>query len=259
MSIAKKVVVVAGVGNGSGTGAAVARLFSKEGYAVALLARDKDSLDKFEKELNDLPGGEAVAFPLSSYSAEAITSAWTSIKQRFTNPTYEIRVAVWNAGHTVFKKFLDVTPEDVQQSTQVNIVGAFSFSREAILTFKENTLEAGNGKRGALIFTGATASLRGNVFTSAFASAKFALRALSQSLSKEFGKENIHVAHAIIDGGEPYRSWARVSLSKGPEWEQNEDVRLNAESIANSYLYLVKQDRSAWTWELDLRPAHEKW
>ncbi|KXN84436.1 hypothetical protein AN958_12620 [Leucoagaricus sp. SymC.cos] len=252
MSTAKKVVVVAGVGNGTGTGAAVARLFSRKGYAVALLARGKDSLSKLEKELNESPG---VTFPLSSYSAEAITSAWASIKQRLSNPTYEIRVAVWNAVHAVFKEFLDVTPEDVEQSTQVNIMGGFSFSREAVLTFKENALEAGNGKRGTLIFTGAASSVRGNLFTSAFAPAKFALRALSQSLNKEFGKENIH---SIINGA-ILTDWIRAIVSKGPEWEQNEDARLNPESIANSYLYLVRQDRSAWTWELDLRPAHEKW
>ncbi|KAF5345652.1 hypothetical protein D9756_011244 [Leucocoprinus leucothites] len=255
MASTKKVIVVAGVGNGGGTGAAVARLFAKEGYAVALLARAKDSLILFEKQLNEIPHGEAVAFPLSSYSTEAIKTAWASIKERFKSPSYEIRVAVWNTGYGVFKKFLDVTVEDIEQSMHVNSVAAFAFSREAILTFKENSLEGGNGKRGALIFTGATASLRGNVFTSAFASGKFALRALSQSLNKEFGKENIHVAHVIIDG--VIRT--ERNRDKGSEWEQNEDIRLNAESIANSYLYLVRQDRSAWTWELDLRPAHEKW
>ncbi|KAF9002184.1 hypothetical protein BDQ17DRAFT_1542485 [Cyathus striatus] len=112
-----------------------------------------------------------------------------------------------------------------------------------------------NGKRGTLLFTGATASLRGNAVTSAFASGKFGTRALSQSLAKEFGKQNIHVAHAIIDGS----ILTDQSKNCGPEWEKNEDVRLNADSIASSYLYLVNQDRSAWTWELDLRPAHEKW
>ncbi|KAJ3576324.1 hypothetical protein NP233_g496 [Leucocoprinus birnbaumii] len=247
MASTKKVIVVAGIGNGGGTGAAVARLFSKEGYAVALIARGRDSLSTLEKELNEAPHGEAAAFPLSSYSAEAVQAAWASIKERFSRPSYEIRAAVWNTGHGAFKKFLDVTPEDIEQVAQVGTIAAFAFSREAILTFKENSLENEIGKRGALIFTGATASLRGNVFTSAFAAGKFATRALSQSLNKEFGKENIHVAHVIIDG--VIRT--DRTHAKGLEWEQNEDLRLNAESIANSYLYLVKQDRSAWTWELD--------
>lgn len=111
----------------------------------------------------------------------------------------------------MFKKFLDVTPEDIEQSTQVNIIAAFAFSRQAILTFKENEIEAGNGKRGALVFTGATASLRGNVFTSAFASSKFALRALSQSLSKEFGKENIHVSCQCLL---PCTAWTKSSSAR---------------------------------------------
>jgi NAD(P)-dependent dehydrogenase (short-subunit alcohol dehydrogenase family) len=88
-----------------------------------------------------------------------------------------------------------VTPEDVEQSFQVNVAAAFAFSRQAILTFKENQIDGETGKRGALVLTGATASLRGNVFTSAFSSAKFASRSLSQSLNKEFGKDNIHVCH----------------------------------------------------------------
>ncbi len=93
----------------------------------------------------------------------------------------------------MFKKFLDVTEEDVGKSTQL-VGGAFAFAKQAILTFKGNEIEPETGKRGALLFTGATASLRGGVMTSAFAAAKFAVRALSQSLNKEFGKENIHVS-----------------------------------------------------------------
>ncbi|KAJ3494866.1 hypothetical protein NLJ89_g10720 [Agrocybe chaxingu] len=109
-------------------------------------------------------------------------------------------------------------------------------------------IEEANGKRGALIFTGATASARGNTTTSAFAVGKFGTRALSQSLAKEFGKENIHVAHAIIDGA---ILTDRQRDRNSPEWQNNADVRLHPDSIAASYLYLVNQDRSAWTWELD--------
>ena len=131
---------------------------------------------------------------MNSYSAEDINTAWAAIQSTFPKPDYTVRAAVFNAGAGVFKKFLDVTPEDVQKSLNDNVAAAFAFSRQAILTFKENDLEEANGKRGALIFTGATASLRGNVFTSAFAAGKFGLRALSQSLAKEFGKEEIHVS-----------------------------------------------------------------
>ncbi|KAJ2917271.1 hypothetical protein MD484_g3153, partial [Candolleomyces efflorescens] len=150
-----------------------------------------------------------------------------------------------------------ITPEDIQLSLDTGVAAAFAFARQSILSFKENEIDSTNGKRGALIFTGATASIRGNVVTSAFSAAKHGARALSQSLAKEFGKENIHVSHAIIDGG------ILTDRSKGrsndPNWENNNNVRLRPESIAESYLYLVNQDNSSWTWELDLRPAHEKW
>ena len=101
---------------------------------------------------------------------------------------------MFNAGDSVFKNFLDITPDDVQNTLNV-VAAAFAYSRSAILAFKENDIEEANGTRGTLIFTGATASLRGGVFTSAFSAGKHGLRALNQSLAKEFGKENIHVAH----------------------------------------------------------------
>jgi len=100
---------------------------------------------------------------------------------------------VFNTGHLVWKSFLDTTEEDIEQSVDVNIKAAFAFSREAITTFLKNEIGE-NGARGSLIFTGATASIRGIKTTSAFAAGKFGKRALSQSLAKEFGKENIHVS-----------------------------------------------------------------
>jgi len=250
MATTKRVVVIAGVGNGTGTGGAVAHLFTKEGYAVALLARHEDSIRKLADELNQA-GGEAVAFPLSSYSAESIDSTWASIKAQFPTPKYNIRVGIWNAAEGLFKEFLNITQEEFEKATQL-VNAAFAFSKQAILTFKENEIEPENGKRGALIYTGATSSLRGNVFTSAFSPPKFALRSLSQSLNKSFGKENIHVAHVVIDGV-ILTDRVRERYAKGPEWEQNQDVRLDGMSIAKSYLYLVQQGRSAWTWELDCK------
>ncbi|KAF7986905.1 hypothetical protein HWV62_12679 [Athelia sp. TMB] len=151
--------------------------------------------------------------------------------------------------------FLELTAEEIQESVNTNIIAAFAFAREAITLFKGLELDD-KGKRGTLLFTGATASLRGNTTTSAIAAGKFGVRALSQSLAKEFGKENIHVAHAIIDGG---ILTGRARSYVPQEKLENPDALLNPESIGNSYLYLVNQDRSAWTWELDLRPAHEKW
>ncbi|KAK7684388.1 hypothetical protein QCA50_012335 [Cerrena zonata] len=253
MSTIRPILVVAGIGNASGTGAATARLFAKNGYRVALIARNADQVNNAAAEINK-SGGEAAAFPVKSYDYTDVTNVFQTIRQYQwpSQEKVEIRAALWNASHGVWKGFLDVTEEDIQASAQANIVAPFAFSRAAISAFKENDIDD-HGRRGTLLFTGATASIRGNVVTSAFAAGKHALRALSQSLAKEFGKENIHVAHAIIDGGIlTERSLARHADSKSQEeYKNNHDIRLSPESIAESYLYLTNQDRSAWTWELD--------
>ncbi|KAL0576193.1 hypothetical protein V5O48_005791 [Marasmius crinis-equi] len=256
MSSTKPVVVIAGLGSGGGTGGASARAFAKEGYSVALIARDAESLKAFESELKG-SGIDAVSFPIASYAFSDVADAFKRIRDHFSRPSYTIRAAVYNVGYVVWKSFLDLTPEDLEMSTEAHIDGAFAFSREAILDFKENSIDPSSGARGVLIHTGSTSSIRGNVTTSAGSAGKHALRALSQSLSKEFGKQNIHVAHAIINGN-ILTPFTKV-LRNDPEWEKNEAARLNPDSIAAAYVYLAKQDQSSWTWELDLRPAYEKW
>jgi NAD(P)-dependent dehydrogenase (short-subunit alcohol dehydrogenase family) len=110
-------------------------------------------------------------------------------------PTSDIRVALYNAGFGVWKPFLQITEDEVDKVTDTNLKAAFAFSREALTAFQGQSIDdsEGKGKRGTLLFTGATASLRGNTTTSSFSAAKFGVRSLSQSLNKEFGKENIHV------------------------------------------------------------------
>ncbi|KAK2462170.1 hypothetical protein APHAL10511_005802 [Amanita phalloides] len=247
-TIAKRsVLVVAGLGTGHGTGASTARIFAKAGFSVALVARGADSVETLATEINQ-SGGEAAPFPVQSYSHEEISSAWARIRERYSKPNYSIRAAVFNAASSSWKGFLDFTPQEIEKMLQANVAAAFSFSREAILEFRGNDIQEPAGKRGTLIFTGATASVRGNVTTSAFSAVKHAQRALSQSLAKEFGKENIHVAHVIIDG----------VINTGHSG-LNLSVKLEPDSIAKAYLYLAEQDSSAFTWELDLRPAHERW
>ncbi|KAK0439484.1 NAD(P)-binding protein [Desarmillaria tabescens] len=227
----KPIAVIAGLGSGSGTGAAAARLFAKEGYAIALIARGADSLKALSDEISNA-GGTAASFPIASYSTTDINAAFSQIHSHYQGQA--IRVALYNAGHGVWKPFLDITPEDLQAVTQTNIEGAFAFSKNVIQAFQVNEVDE-KGKRGSLIFTGATASVRGNVTTSAFSAGKHALRALSQSLAKEFGKQNIHVSHAIIDGG------ILTNLSRqrrnDQAWEKNEDVRLSPDGIAEVRLY----------------------
>ena len=171
-------------------------MFAKQGYKVALIARNADHLNKLAKEINE-SGGEAASFPVKDYGYQDVLGIFDTIKAHKWSEPAEVRVALWNAGSAPFKTFLNVTEEDLNLSLQNTVVGPFAFSRQAILTFQENGLDQ-KGKRGTLLFTGATASIRGNVFTSAFATAKFGLRALSQSLAKEFGKENIHVCHLLL-------------------------------------------------------------
>ncbi|TFK80679.1 NAD-P-binding protein [Polyporus arcularius HHB13444] len=242
MSTGRPLLIVAGIGNASGTGAATARAFAKGGYRVALIARNTEHLNRLVEEISGA-GGEAAAFPIPEYSYTATGDVFDKILSHAWpgGGSIELRVALWNVGVNVFGSFLNVTEKDIQSSLEVHVTAGFAFSRKVILAFKENELDSA-GSRGTLLFTGATASIRGNVFTSAFAA----------SLAKEFGKENIHVS-ILTD----------LSLSRrgnaAEAWKANPDLRLDAESIAKSYLYLVQQDRSAWTWELDLRPAHEKW
>ncbi|KAF8128691.1 hypothetical protein EV363DRAFT_1507607 [Boletus edulis] len=263
MSAIRPLFVVAGIGNGSGTGASSARLFAKLGYSVALISRGPEHLNKLASEINQ-NRGEAVPFPVPDYAPASIRAAFSSIRARFPTTNYPLRVALFNAGYGVWKPFLEITEEEVRQSLDVNVLAAFTFSREVLLEFTKNDLEqpseggkGGSRKKGTLIFTGATAAIRGNTTTSAFAAGKFGLRALSQSLAKEFGKQNIHVAHSIIDGN------ILTDRARGhhndPAWEANADTRLDPDSIAKAYLSLVEQDSSAWAWEVDLRPAHEKW
>jgi len=252
MALQKPILIVAGVGNGTGTGGATACEFAKNGYRVALIARNAEHLEKVATGIRN-DGGEAQTFPVSEYSYAEIHKVFETIKAQWPND--QIRVSVWNAAHNVRKPFLEVTEEEVKESVNTNIVAAFAFAKESILVFKDQELDE-IGARGTLIFTSATAAWRGNLTTSAFSAGKHGLKALAQSLNKEFGKQNIHVAHAIIDGGiltDRFKSIRDVEL------HNNEDVRLNPESIAKTYAYLAQQDRSAWTFELDLRPAHEKW
>ncbi|KAH9915578.1 NAD(P)-binding protein [Epithele typhae] len=261
MSDPKPLFVVLGVGNGQGTGGATARLFAKQGYRVALMGRDPERLQKFANELN-ASGGEAAAFPAASYGFEDVLAAFALILT-YAWPSggpSELRVALHNAGYAGPRKgLMDVTAAQLHDLAEVNVHAAFAFARASIEAFRTNALDA-RGKRGTLLFTGATGSLRGNTTTAAFSAGKFALRSLSQSLNKEFGKENIHVAHVVCDG--PIMTdlqLERLPKEFTKDWGTNADIRLSAASIADAYWYLTNQDRSAWTWELDVRSAHEKW
>ena len=134
---------------------------------------------------------------MSSYNTESLTSAFKSIAEHWADS--ELRVAVWNAAQIYLKPFLDTSDEELSEAVNTNFQAPFKFSRLVLAAFKNNELDE-HGKRGCLIFTGATSAIRGNANLSAFCGSKFALRGLSQSLNKEFGINNIHVRSQFICG-----------------------------------------------------------
>ncbi|KAK0184406.1 NAD(P)-binding protein [Armillaria mellea] len=239
MSSLKPLFIVAGVGNSAGTGAAAARLFAKNGYSVALISRARSGggLDALAEEISEA-GGTAKAFSIPSYKPASITSAFESIESYYPASQYALRAALFNVGHA----------EEILETLDTNVVAAFSFSKNVITRLLDTQPDERIG-RGTLIFTGATASLRGNRTTSAFAAAKHGTRALSQSLAKEFGPRD--GIHAIIDG--------LIKTGSAVECNGDQMIGLNPDSIAKAYLNLAQQEKTAWTWELDLRPAEEQW
>jgi NAD(P)-dependent dehydrogenase (short-subunit alcohol dehydrogenase family) len=239
---AREVVWVAGVGAASGLGAAVARRFASSGFAVAITGRNAVRLAALAAQLGE--GGLRVqALPGDlSVTAEVVRLAG-AVRELGT-----LRAAVFNAGNAVRGTPLELTPEAFESTWRGSTYAGFLFARAAL----EQLLAAGGG---TLLFTGATASIRGRGPFTAFAAAKAALRSLAQSCAREYGPRGVHVAHIVIDGGingEQLRSRAPQRVQ-----EAGDDVLLEPAAIAECYWQLHAQPRSAWTHELDLRPARE--
>lgn len=241
---------IAGVGASAGLGAALARRFAAEGFIVALTGRTQSQLDAVAAEIA-ASGGRAHAFAGDVASEAEIHGI--AQKARALGP---LTVAIFNAASAVRAPTLELSVEQFTQAWRTSALGGFIFGHEALRGLLANSFEAdGSRGRGTLLFTGATAALRGKPPFAAFAAAKAALRSLSQSLAREFGPQGVHVAHVVIDGGidgERLRTGApqRVAQAGG-------DGLLQLEAIAESYWQLHVQHRSAWTQELDLRPFKE--
>jgi len=233
---------IAGVGAVAGLGAALARRFAREGYRVAVSGRSAHKLQAVVDEIQ-AAGGQAVAIVADSGIESEVIAASQQVSQLGT-----LKVAIFNVGNAVSSPALELSAQLFEQTWRASTLGGFLFAREATRVLLDN---AG----GSLLFTGATASLRGKPPFTAFAAAKAGLRSLSQSFAREFGPQNVHVAHVIIDGvidGEKVRSRAPDYLA-----QRGEDGALKLEDIADAYWYLHTQPRSAWTQELDLRPFKE--
>lgn len=231
---------ITGVGASQGLGAALARRFARAGLTAVVTGRNAAKLQVVADEITSA-GGRAYAVPADSTREDEIIAAAQRVAGYGT-----LEVAVFNAAHMVIAPSLELRVEDLEAALKGNILAGFVFGRAAL----QQLVPQG---RGSLLFTGATASLRGKPPFAAFAAGKAGLRSISQSLAREFGPRGVHVAHVVIDGGidgERLRSFSRGQ-------ERAPDSLLDLDAIAEVYYQLHVQPRSAWTQELDLRPFSE--
>jgi NAD(P)-dependent dehydrogenase (short-subunit alcohol dehydrogenase family) len=229
------------VGAGPGLGASVARRFARESYAVALLARSNETLAPLVSEIRAAGSSECVAFAADATNAASMSHACAQVSESLGAPS----VLVYNAASFTMGSILDVSPERFEECWKACCFGGYLAAREVLPAM----IERGSG---TILFTGATASIRGGARFAPFAVGKFGLRALAQSLARELGPRGIHVAHVIIDG--PIDT-ARV---RGIMPDLKSEALLSPDAIAETYFQLAAQHPSAWTHELDLRPASEK-
>jgi NAD(P)-dependent dehydrogenase (short-subunit alcohol dehydrogenase family) len=225
------------IGIGPGNGEAITRRLAADGFAVAMLSRKTDLSSMIAKELT---GSLAIA-------ADAADSASLGAGlDRVVAELGPIHTLVYNAGSGAFGTALDVTPAQLEASLRVNAVGALVAAQRVAPAM----LAAGEGN---IVFIGATASLRGNVKTAAFAPAKAAQRSLAQSLAKLLGPKGVHVSLVVVDGVIDLPR-TRAAMSDKPE-----SFFLKPADIAGVVSHLVQQPRSAWTFEMDVRPFGESW
>jgi NAD(P)-dependent dehydrogenase (short-subunit alcohol dehydrogenase family) len=241
-NIERSIAWVAGVGASQGLGAAVARRFAQEGHAVVVTGRNLEKLQRVADEIQ-AAGGQASAIAADlTVEREVVATA-----ERVAT-LGALEVAVFNAAHMVIAPSLELRAEDVEAALKGNILAGFLFGREAL----KQLVPRG---RGTLLFTGATAAVRGRPPFAAFAAGKAGLRSLSQTFAREFGPRGVHVAHIVIDGGidgERLRGRAPERVV-----QRGADGLLNLDAISDVYVHLHRQPRSAWTQELDLRPFNE--
>ena len=237
-----KVALIIGAGNYLGS--AIARRFAKEGFHAVGTSRRGD-IDSFVKEIED-SGGKATGMHSDARKEEQVVE----LVERVENEIGPIEVFVFNIGGNVMFSIMDTTTRVYTKVWEMCALAGF-------LTGREVARRMVNRKRGTMLFTGATASVRGSNGFSAFAGGKHALRALAQSMAKELMPQNIHVAHVIIDG--PIDTeWTRQRFPEMVK-ERPMDGLLQPDDIAETYWAIHNQKRSAWTFETDVRPWVEPW
>ena len=221
------------VGAGSGLSASLAKLMLKDGMQVALAARSAEKL----KEFSDATG--ARTFECDAAQAYDIEKLFDDLDTANLTPD----VVVYNPSYRVRGPFIELDPAEVEKTLAITAFGGFLVAQQAA----RRMLPKGEG---ALLFTGASASVKGYAQSAPFAMGKFALRGLAQSLARELGPQGIHVAHFVIDGG--------IASARRPPDPDKPDALLDPEAIAQTYMQTLKQPRSAWSFEVELRPWVEK-
>ncbi len=223
------------VGVGRGLSASLARLFAKEKIAVALAARNTGKLDALAKETG------ARVYDCDASDPASVARLFERLDKDFGGA---LDIAVYNASGRARGPVTDLDPAAVQQAIMVTCFGGFLVAQQAA----SRMVKRGHG---TILLTGASASVKGYPQSSSFAMGKFGLRGLAQSLARELAPQNVHVAHFVIDGG----------IRQGPDdprGDRGVDALLAPDAIAETYLHIHRQNRTAWTWEVELRPWVEK-
>ena len=228
------------IGAGDATGGAIARRFAREGFVACVVRRNADRLDPLVATIT-AEGGRAVAFGADARDEDQINV----LIDRIENEIGPIEVAVFNIGANVRFPLGETTSRVFRKVWEMACFAGFLTGRAVA-----GPMQARG--RGTILFTGATASLRGGSGFAAFAAAKFGLRALAQSMARELGPAGIHVAHIVIDGAID-TAWIAENFPESHALKDRDGI-LNPEHIAETYWQVHRQERTAWTHELDLRP-----
>jgi NAD(P)-dependent dehydrogenase (short-subunit alcohol dehydrogenase family) len=221
------------VGSGSGLSASLARLFAREGFKIALAARNAEKLASLCSSTG------ATAFACDASRPDQVSQLFQDVERKIGEPD----VVIYNASARSRGPFVSLVASEVEQALKISAFGGFLVAQQAAKRMVPNG-------HGAILFTGASASVKGYAQSAPFAMGKFALRGLAQSMARELTPQGIHVAHFIIDGA--IRNPGRT------EPPENPDSMLDPDAIAANYLHILRQPRSAWTWEMELRPWVEK-
>lgn len=221
------------VGAGSGLSASLARLFSQQGMQVALAARSPAKLAEFVEATG------RQAYNCDAAKRDEVEKLFAALDAAGRPPD----VVVYNASYRTRGPLVDLDPNEVAKALEITAFGAFLVAQAAV----KRMLPKGEG---AVLFTGASASVKGYAQSAPFAMGKFALRGLAQSMARELHPKGIHVAHVVVDGG--IKSARRAEPADAP------DSLLDPDAIAESYLHLLRQPRSAWSWEIEVRPWVER-